>query len=48
MPVIAHQELEKQITKIVQAMGSSAEEANTVAHNLVLANLKGHDSHGVA
>ncbi|MFM1834923.1 MAG: hypothetical protein RJB52_1132, partial [Pseudomonadota bacterium] len=47
MPVIAHQELEKQITKIVQAMGSSAEEANTVAHNLVLANLKGHDSHGV-
>ena len=47
MPVIAHQELEIQITKIVQAMGSSAEEASTVAHNLVLANLKGHDSHGV-
>lgn len=33
--------------RIVQAAGSTAEEARTVAHNLVLANLSGHDSHGV-
>ena len=30
-----------------QAAGSTAEEARTVADNLVLANLSGHDSHGV-
>lgn len=47
MPILAHDLLEKQIANIVQAMGSSATEAKTVAHNLVLANLKGHDSHGV-
>ena len=29
------------------ANGSSGAEAATVAHNLVLANLSGHDSHGV-
>lgn len=32
---------------IIEAAGSSAEEAATVAANLVLANLSGHDSHGV-
>ena len=32
---------------IVQAAGSSSEEAKAVADNLVMANLKGHDSHGV-
>jgi hydroxycarboxylate dehydrogenase B len=32
---------------IVQAAGSSPEEAKAVADNLVMANLKGHDSHGV-
>lgn len=32
---------------ILRASGSSAAEAATVAHNLVLANLCGHDSHGV-
>lgn len=32
---------------ILVASGSSAEEANTVATNLVMANLSGHDSHGV-
>jgi hydroxycarboxylate dehydrogenase B len=31
----------------VQAAGSTAEEARLVADNLVLANLSGHDSHGV-
>lgn len=33
--------------RIVHAAGSTPEEASTVAHNLVLANLSGHDSHGV-
>lgn len=33
--------------RIVHAAGSTPEEARTVAHNLVLANLSGHDSHGV-
>jgi hydroxycarboxylate dehydrogenase B len=35
------------IAAIIQAAGSSAQEAKTVADNLVLANLSGHDSHGV-
>jgi uncharacterized oxidoreductase len=33
---------------ICRADGSSAEEARLVADHLVLANLFGHDSHGVA
>ena len=33
---------------ICRADGSSAEEAKLVADHLVLANLFGHDSHGVA
>lgn len=47
MPILAHDVIEQQIANIVQAMGSSDSEAKTVAHNLVLSNLKGHDSHGV-
>lgn len=35
------------VEKILVANGSSTTEAATVAHNLVLANLSGHDSHGV-
>ena len=35
------------ITGLLVANGSSATEAATVARNLVLANLSGHDSHGV-
>jgi len=35
------------VEKILVANGSSAAEAATIAHNLVLANLSGHDSHGV-
>lgn len=35
------------IATIIQAAGSSPQEAKTVADNLVLANLSGHDSHGV-
>lgn len=39
--------LRERVTAIIRAAGSSAAEAATVAHNLVLANLSGHDSHGV-
>jgi uncharacterized oxidoreductase len=48
MPIIipAH-ELEQKIASLFTAVGSSAQEANQVAANLVLANLSGHDSHGV-
>ncbi len=35
------------VERILHANGSSTNEAATVAHNLVLANLSGHDSHGV-
>jgi len=40
-------DLTARIATILRAAGSSAEEADTVASNLVLANLSGHDSHGV-
>lgn len=33
--------------RLLQAFGSAPEEAAIVAHHLVLANLSGHDSHGV-
>jgi hydroxycarboxylate dehydrogenase B len=39
--------LRSQVAGILTAAGSSAAEARTVADNLVLANLSGHDSHGV-
>jgi hydroxycarboxylate dehydrogenase B len=35
------------VENILVANGSAQSEAATVAHNLVLANLSGHDSHGV-
>lgn len=40
-------ELEARVAAILRKAGSSAEEAQAVAANLVLANLSGHDSHGV-
>ena len=40
-------DLTARVAAILAAAGSSAEEAQTVAANLVLANLSGHDSHGV-
>jgi len=40
-------ELQAQVATVLVACGSSPEEAETVAANLVLANLSGHDSHGV-
>ena len=44
---IPAQELRAQCARIFVATGSSAEEAEKVAANLVMANLSGHDSHGV-
>src|SRR6478609_506805 len=39
--------LRTQVAAIIAAAGSQPAEARTVADNLVLANLSGHDSHGV-
>lgn len=47
MPVIAAAELTGIARRIFAAAGSEDEEAAIVAHHLVEANLKGHDSHGV-
>jgi len=44
---VSASELRGTVERILHANGSSANEAATVAHNLVLANLSGHDSHGV-
>ena len=40
-------QLRTTVSNILTAAGSSAQEAQNVADNLVLANLSGHDSHGV-
>ena len=45
--VLAAAYLRAQLATVLIASGSSAEEAETVATNLVMANLSGHDSHGV-
>lgn len=42
-----HEPLARAIEAIVAAGGSDAREAKLVAENLVLANLMGHDSHGI-
>jgi hydroxycarboxylate dehydrogenase B len=39
--------LRQHMARVLQAAGSSAEEARQVADNLVMANLSGHDSHGI-
>jgi uncharacterized oxidoreductase len=44
---IQHQPLTNIVTRIIRGTGSSLAEATQVAENLVLANLSGHDSHGV-
>ncbi|NMM06701.1 malate/lactate/ureidoglycolate dehydrogenase [Polaromonas sp.] len=44
---IQAQDLRAQVATVLIAADSSAEEAASVAANLVLANLSGHDSHGV-
>jgi uncharacterized oxidoreductase len=45
--VLDARDLRGQIATILIAAGSAREEADAVAANLVLANLSGHDSHGV-
>ena len=45
--ILGHQPLTRAIEAIVLAGGSDAREAKLVAENLVLANLLGHDSHGI-
>ncbi|MBX3658444.1 MAG: malate/lactate/ureidoglycolate dehydrogenase [Ramlibacter sp.] len=45
--LIEAQALRSQVASILIANGSAPAEAETVAANLVLANLSGHDSHGV-
>jgi uncharacterized oxidoreductase len=47
MPTVAPQVLETFATQLLAAGGLGAEEAALVAHSLVDANLRGHDSHGV-
>ena len=45
--IIAPQDLSRFVACIVSSAGSALREAELVATNLVLANLSGHDSHGV-
>ena len=45
--VLSAPEFIAQVASILIASGSTPSEANTVAGNLVMANLSGHDSHGV-
>lgn len=47
MPRFSPTELRATAAEIIRLAGSSAEEAEIVAGNLVEANLQGHDSHGV-
>jgi uncharacterized oxidoreductase len=44
---IPPEQLTAQVAQVIAAAGSSEAEAQKVAANLVLANLSGHDSHGV-
>jgi len=47
MPVVKADRLTQITTALVKAAGASDEEARLVAEGCVLANLTGHDSHGV-
>ncbi|MBE82643.1 MAG: hypothetical protein CME21_08755 [Gemmatimonadetes bacterium] len=47
MPVFKIEKLEADCTKVFSGAGLGAEEAKLIAHSLVLANVMGHDSHGV-
>ena len=47
MPTFQAKKLNRVVRGIIQGTGSTEEEAATVADHLVLANLSGHDSHGV-
>jgi uncharacterized oxidoreductase len=45
--ILSADALTAECAKILQAAGSAPDEARRVSENLVLANLSGHDSHGV-
>ena len=45
--LLSAEALQTHVATVLAAAGSSAAEAQQVAANLVLANLSGHDSHGV-
>jgi hydroxycarboxylate dehydrogenase B len=48
MPItVSADALSARVASVLAAAGSSSDEARAVADNLVLANLSGHDSHGV-
>ncbi len=47
MRTLQYQELIDHSIELLELIGSSSVEANRVASNLVMANLSGHDSHGV-
>lgn len=47
MPRIAADELESLAINVLSSAGATEDEASIVAQHLVLANLSGHDSHGV-
>lgn len=47
MPSFKEPELVELVRRVILALGSSFEEADTVAKHLVRANVVGHDSHGV-
>ena len=47
MPLIQASELQTRVARLFVAVGATAEVAQQVADNLVLANLSGHDSHGI-
>ena len=47
MPVFEVGKLEVDCARVFEGAGLSGEEAQRVAHSLMLANLMGHDSHGV-
>ncbi len=45
--ILPAEDLRHLVSRVLRGAGSAAMEADTVAANLVLANLSGHDSHGV-
>jgi hydroxycarboxylate dehydrogenase B len=47
MPTIDASRLERTATRIFERLGAPSGDAAWIAHLLVLANLRGHDSHGV-
>ena len=47
MPTFSVKELTDICVKLIKETGADEESSNTVANNLIKANLAGHDSHGV-